>query len=45
MYNTLKMLIDAGRTNGIGVKIGKLYAFGLLTDAEMESLMAMLPAA
>lgn len=42
MYNTIKMLIERGRVDGLGQKIGKLYLFGLLTEAETDELMGLL---
>lgn len=42
MDNTIRMLIENGRTDGLAVKIGKLYLFGLLTETEVDELMGML---
>ncbi len=45
LYNTLKMLIACGRTDGLHVKLDTLYTLGRLTDAQYIELAGMLPAA
>ena len=45
LYNTLKMLIVCGRTDGLRVKLDTLYALDRLTDVEYTELCGMLPEA
>ena len=42
MYIIVKKLIEKGRTEGLSEKVGKLYLFGQLSDAEYSELMGLL---
>ena len=42
MYDIVKKLIEKGRVEGLAEKVGKLYLYGQLSDAEHKELMKML---
>ena len=42
MYIIIKKLIEKRRTDGLAEKVGKLYLYGQITDAEYEEIMALL---
>lgn len=42
LFETLKLLIIRGKTDGLSAKIESLYKGGKLTQEEYETLMALL---
>lgn len=42
MSELVKALIEKGYTDGLSEKVGKLYLFGQLTDAEYTNIMELL---
>lgn len=42
LFDTLKFLIDRGRTDGLEDKINKLHNANKLSDEEYENLISML---
>ena len=44
LFNTLKALINKGKTEGVSEKIDIFYAVGKLTQEEYEELVSMLGA-
>lgn len=42
LYNTLKLLIERGRTDGLTERIDVLYALGRLESEQYQELMGLL---
>lgn len=42
LFDTLMLLIEKGRTDGLAAKVEKLHNGGKLTDEEYEKLMELL---